>query len=101
MSQEGDADISADRSLMERVIDNFFINAIENTLEGGIIRISISDNTFEIYNSGSHIPEDKLDEIWHPYMKGDIQRSDTKGTGLGLSISCTILELHGFLYCKK
>ncbi len=98
VSQEGDADISADRSLMERVIDNFFLNAIENTLEGGIIRISISENTFEIYNSGSHIPEDKLDEIWHPYKKGDTQRSNTKGTGLGLSICRTILELHGFLY---
>ncbi|KUO67262.1 MAG: kinase, partial [Gracilibacter sp. BRH_c7a] len=84
---EGDAVVKADHSLMARVIDNFFINALDHTPVGGTIRIRIFDNTLEIYNSGSHIPEEKIKEIWQPYQKADVSRSNTKGTGLGLAIS--------------
>jgi len=95
---EGDAVVKADHSLMARVIDNFFINALDHTPVGGTIRIRIFDNTLEIYNSGSHIPEEKIKEIWQPYQKADVSRSNTKGTGLGLAISRAILELYQFSY---
>ena len=95
---EGDAVIKADHSLMARVIDNFFVNALDSTPDGGTIRISIVDNRFEFYNSGSHIPEEKLREIWLPYRKADASRGNTKGTGLGLAIARTILELYHFSY---
>ncbi|MCO1604448.1 sensor histidine kinase [Desulfosporosinus nitroreducens] len=95
---EGDAVIKADHSLMARVIDNFFVNALDSTPDGGTIRISIADNRFEFYNSGSYIPEEKLREIWQPYRKADASRGNTKGTGLGLAISRTILELYHFSY---
>ena len=95
---EGDAVVKADHSLMTRVIDNFFINALDHTPAGGVIRIRIFENTLEIYNSGSHIPEEKIKEIWQPYQKADVSRSNTKGTGLGLAISRTILELFQFSY---
>ncbi|KEF36388.1 histidine kinase [Schinkia azotoformans MEV2011] len=98
---EGDAVVMADRSLIGRVIDNFFINAIDHMPEGGKICIGISDNTLEVYNSGSHIPKEKIEEIWLPFKKGDISRSNTKGTGLGLAISRSILELHKFPYGAK
>jgi len=95
---EGDALVKADRSLIERVIDNFSINAIDHMPKGGKVDIRILDNTLEVYNSGSNIPEEKIDEIWLPFNKGDASRSNTKGTGLGLAISRTILELHKFTY---
>lgn len=97
-SLAGDAVVKADQSLISRAIDNFFINALEHTPEGGTIRISIADNTFEIYNSGSRIPEDKIKEIWEPYQKADGSRGSGGGTGLGLAISRTILELYHFSY---
>ncbi len=100
-SLEGDAVIKADNSLIERVIDNFFVNALDSTPEGGSIRIRIFDTTLEFYNSGSHIPEEKMNEIWLPYRKAEVSRSKTKGTGLGLSISRTILEVHKFSYGVK
>ncbi|HCS10726.1 MAG TPA: hypothetical protein DIV40_04635 [Clostridiales bacterium] len=100
-SLDGEAVIKADKSLIERVIDNFVINAIDNTPEGGRISMRILENTLEVFNSGSHIPEDKINEIWFPYKKGNTERSNTKGTGLGLSISRTILELHKFSYGAK
>jgi len=100
-SVEGDALVKADRSLIERVIDNFIINAIDHTVDEGMINIKILDDTLEVYNRGSHIPEEKIKEIWLPFKKGNLERSNTKGTGLGLSISRTILELHRFSYGAK
>ncbi|NLB88703.1 MAG: HAMP domain-containing histidine kinase, partial [Syntrophomonadaceae bacterium] len=97
-SLEGEAVIEADCRLIDRVIDNFFINAVNNTPDDGIIRIKISSDTLEIYNSGSHIPEEEINAIWNPYKKVDLSRSNSKGTGLGLSIARGILEKHGFSY---
>ncbi|MDF2616104.1 MAG: two-component sensor histidine kinase [Sedimentibacter sp.] len=97
----GEAVINADKSLIERVIDNFFINALDNMNDGGTIHMLIQEDTFEIENSGSHIPEDILDYIWLPYTKGNADRSNTKGSGLGLSIVRSILELHKFTYGVK
>ncbi|HZX21227.1 MAG TPA: HAMP domain-containing sensor histidine kinase, partial [Clostridia bacterium] len=96
VSLDGDAIIRADRSLILMVIDNFFINALDNTPSEGNIRIRILDDTLEVYNSGSHIPENKIDEIWLPFKKGDVARGNSTGTGLGLAISRTILQLHKF-----
>jgi signal transduction histidine kinase len=101
ISLEGNAVIKSDTSLIERVINNFFINAVDNTPEGGTIQINISDNTWKIYNSGSQITENIIDEIWQPYKKGDASRSNKKGTGLGLSIASKILDLYQFSYGVK
>lgn len=97
-SLDGEAIIKADHSLILRVIDNFFVNALDNTPTGGSISIRILDDTLEVYNSGSYIPENKIEDIWLPFKKGDVARSNSKGTGLGLAIACTILELHKFSY---
>lgn len=95
---EGEAVVKADPALMERVIDNLFVNALDHTPAGGRIGIEISADTFKLFNSGSHIPEEKIKEIWLPYKKGDESRGGTKGTGLGLAIARTILELFHFSY---
>ncbi|HHV72590.1 MAG TPA: HAMP domain-containing histidine kinase, partial [Clostridia bacterium] len=97
---EGDAIIKADPVLMEKVIDNFFVNALDNTPNGGRISIRISETILEFYNSGSYIPEEKIKDIWEPYQKVDPSRN-TKGTGLGLAIARTILEMHGFSHGAK
>lgn len=98
VSLGGEAVIQADKSLMLRVLDNFFINALDYTPEGGSISLRILEDRFEIYNSGSQIPEDKINEIWLPFQKANLARSNPKGTGLGLSIARSILELHKFSY---
>jgi signal transduction histidine kinase len=100
-SLDGDSIVKADFSLLERVMDNFYVNALEQTPEGGVIDISITDHTLEFFNSGSHIPDAVLSEIWKPYKKADTSRSNTKGSGLGLSISSKILDLYHFSYGVK
>jgi signal transduction histidine kinase len=97
----GDAVLKGDPALFDRVLNNFFVNALDNTPDGGIIRIQITDNKLEFYNSGSHIPKDKLDEIWQPYKKVDTSRGNSKGTGLGLAIAQSIFELYHYSYGAK
>lgn len=94
----GDGIVTGDRLLLLRVIDNFFINALDHTPDKGNIHIIITDRSFELFNSGSHIDETRLDAIWEPYVKCDGSRGATKGTGLGLSIVRSVLELHHFSY---
>lgn len=97
----GDAVLKGDPALFDRVLNNFFVNALDNTPDRGTIRIQITDNKLEFYNSGSHIPEDKLDEIWQPYKKVDTSRGNSKGTGLGLAIAQSIFELYHYSYGAK
>jgi signal transduction histidine kinase len=98
---EGDQIIKAEPALIKRVLDNFFVNALAHTPNNGMIKISISDDILEFFNSGSHIPEEKIKEIWQPYRKAEGSRSSTKGTGLGLAIAGRILETHQFPYGVK
>jgi signal transduction histidine kinase len=98
---EGDAVVKADFTLLERAIDNFFINALDYTPEGGSIHIKITDNSLEFYNSGSHIPEEIIGEIWQPYKTADPSRSSNRGSGLGLSIAAKILDMYKFSYGAK
>ncbi len=71
INSEGDAVIKTDFMLIEKVLDNFFTNALTYTEEGGEISIKIINNTLEFYNSGSHNPEEELKDIWEPFVKSD------------------------------
>lgn len=95
---EGEAVVKAEFRGIERILDNFFTNALNHTDNGGSICIHIIDNTLEFFNSGSYIAEDEMQEVWKPFKKTDKARSSTKGTGLGLSIAAKLLELYGFTY---
>lgn len=101
VSVEGDGNINADPSLIDRVVDNFMVNAIEHTQEGGDIKLTINPDSFEIYNSQSHIPDNMINVIWLPYKKADSSRSNTGGSGLGLSIAAKILDLYKFTYSAQ
>ena len=92
--------VSADYELIERVIINFIINAI-NHVEGNK-KISINIHSMgekvriEVFNTGKHIQEEELVRIWDIFYKVDKARSrEYGGNGLGLSISRLIGEAHG------
>ena len=64
-----------------------------------MVDIRIADKTLTIENSGVHIAEDELLQVWEPFYRTDKSRSrDTGGSGLGLYIVKSILDLHGFDY---
>lgn len=93
--------IFGDINAFKRVIINLLSNAVKYTNTGGTVEILLikQDNgslDIKIIDNGIGIPEDKLDQVMHPFEQ--IEHSfdiNEEGTGLGLSIVQKLTELHG------
>ena len=90
-----------DSDKLEKIMSNLFTNALKHTHAGGIIRITANsaDGKLDVslYNSGSHISEDKLKYVFKRYY----QLPDTQGlhqygwgTGIGLYYVKRLVGLH-------
>lgn len=92
--------ISADRDMLEKVINNFITNAIDYVEGRNLIELNVEEKNNEIrisvFNTGTNIPIEAIDKIWDIYYKVDKARSRKYGGhGLGLSIVKSIIKLHG------
>ena len=92
-------DISADYELIERVINNYITNAIKFAEEARLIKIAAGARghmvRIEVFNTGEHIPQKDMENIWDVFYKADQARSRRYGGhGLGLSIVKLIADLH-------
>jgi signal transduction histidine kinase len=99
IQMNGDMHIQADRYLLKKVIDNLIKNAIEYSLEGSSVSVLArrTDTAVEctIDNTGAHIPEGALTNLFKEFYRVEQSRNrGTGGSGLGLHIVSTILELH-------
>ena len=95
--------VQGDILKIEQVIQNLITNSIKYTPCGNYINISIIENTdnFEISieNTGTHIPEEELSNIFIKFYKLDKSGDrSTNSFGLGLAIVQKILELHNSAY---
>ena len=84
-----------DRNRLQQVISNFMTNAVKFTDEGSIIfgyNRCAEGLYFYVKDSGSGIPEDKVNHIFERFVK---LNSFVQGTGLGLSICRMIIEKIG------
>ena len=78
-----------------------FGNLIDNALRYGetaelIAKRDDEDVIVTITDDGPGIPEDRLANVFDPFVRGDDSRStDTGGVGLGLAISRDIIAAHG------
>lgn len=102
-----------DSDKFEKIMSNLFTNALKHTPENGTIRISasiksasciIEGQTEEepclevgIFNSGSHIDEDKLQDVFKRYYQ--LAETQTEhhygwGTGIGLYYVKRLVGLH-------
>lgn len=89
-----------DKARLETVVSNLASNALRHCSTGGVIAVSLTEETGSIVltvdNDGEPIPEDDLSRIWEPFHRGDASRSrDTGGTGLGLAIVRAAVQAHG------
>ena len=101
---DDDYRITTDANRLRQVLINFLTNAEKNTEQGEIhLYCSISENpgkvTFSVTDTGTGIPEDKVEMIFERFKKLDEFK---QGTGLGLNI-CRIIadRLHGEVKLDK
>ena len=105
-STEGNCTISADYGRIEEVINNLLANALHHTPEGGKISVAVCEENgsvkCNVFNTGSHIPDDSIDRIWESFYKVDKARTRKYGgSGLGLKIVSSIVNLHRGSYCAE
>jgi signal transduction histidine kinase len=90
--------IKADPDMVKQIVMNLLLNAIESMGQDGELHFSTlvksddpENSIFQIIisDTGPGIPDDILDSLFDPFVKGKDQ-----GIGLGLSISQRIAELH-------
>jgi signal transduction histidine kinase len=94
--------VTADASLIERVMHNFVSNALIHTPENTDVTIKTellanSKVKVSVTDSGEGISEEDQRHLFDKYYRSR-KSSGKQGTGLGLAIVKTILENHGFEY---
>ena len=78
--------------LAETLIINLIKNAIVHNEKGGVLRISLSNNTLSIFNSGSSLSFNESD-IFKRFTRSN---ENKKSLGIGLSIVQRICDLYTF-----
>ncbi len=95
--------VSGDVKLTERVISNYLSNAVRHVDSNNNIEISLHEKEgyieVSVFNSGKHINDDSIDEIWNSFYRADDTGSRKMGGhGLGLAIVKNIQMAHGMDY---
>lgn len=106
--------LAADRALLERVLDNLVLNALQYTDRGGEVTIGVGDDAkrdrvvLTVKDNGAGIPEEDRQRIFELYAQapplsggGGMKKKaggegfPRSGTGIGLTFCKLAAELHG------
>lgn len=93
-SVSGNAEVHADRTAMETIIENLISNAVKYTPNDGTLRIAMDKKHMTFINSVSEKMDTK--ELKRPFVRGDAARSNADGNGLGLAIAERAALANGF-----
>lgn len=93
-----------DRGIMEQVIQNLLLNAINYTPENSVIEIKVKQENnnciIEISDNGAGIPENEIENLYNKFYR--LPKTKSGGSGLGLSIVKGFVEAHrGKVYAKN
>ena len=91
--------VFADDMQIEQVLKSLLENAASHTENGGRVTTTVSFENEKIRitvnNTGSHINEDVMPQIWQSFFRGDkSHKRESTRFGLGLSIVAAIMKLH-------
>jgi signal transduction histidine kinase len=89
--------LQGDRVLLTRLVENLIGNAIKYTNQGSI-RVDarpLGDNmvALRVEDTGIGIPADKLETVFQPFNRANLEHRD--GFGLGLAVVESVVEAHG------
>jgi signal transduction histidine kinase len=93
----GEAPVTGDRVLLERLISNLLDNAERYNIPGGTVSIcTTTDNgasLVRVVNTGPVVPPDQVDRLFLPFTRLD-DRTRHDGFGLGLALVSSIAIVH-------
>lgn len=97
---EDDVRFTADRVLLQRLLQNLVLNAIDASPRGGTVSLSAAVDGNErvvltVVDDGQGIPAEIKDRIFEPYFTTKDTGYEVRGMGLGLAICLKISDLHG------
>ncbi|MBN8765152.1 MAG: HAMP domain-containing protein [Thiobacillus sp.] len=101
-----------DPVLLHSVLENILRNAILHSPDGGLIKLTLTDETDEtgridhvvrILDQGPGVPEDMLESIFDPFVRVDAARGrNSGGVGLGLAIARRAIQAqHGTIRAEN
>ena len=79
---------------LERAITNLLDNAVKFSPNGGLITVTMKDQTLMVSDQGPGIADEDLPHVFDRFYRSDLSRN-TPGTGLGLSIVAHTINAHG------
>ena len=93
----GEAPVTGDGVLLERLVANLLDNAERYNVAGGTISISTSardaTSVLRVVNTGAVVPADMVDRLFLPFTRLD-DRTRRDGFGLGLALVSSIATVH-------
>lgn len=97
-----DSPVITDPTHLAMVIRNLLDNAVRYADEGGLVRIETAevngDAVFRIANSGSTLPQNRVEKVFERFWRGDSARSDAAiHCGIGLSLTRKAVTILGGL----
>jgi len=94
----GEAPVTGDRLLLERLVVNLLDNAVRYNLPGGSVCISTTTQNgaslVRVVNTGPVVPPGQVDRLFLPFTRLD-DRTRHDGFGLGLALVSSIAAVHG------
>lgn len=96
---QDDYEFTGDERLLENAISNVVGNAVMYSPKKEKVFIEFRDNKVKIENTGIHIENKDLEQLFNPFFRVDKSRNkNTGGSGLGLYIVKTIFDYHNISY---
>jgi signal transduction histidine kinase len=94
----GEAPVTGDGVLLERLVNNLLDNAGRYNIAGGTVAISTTTDNgaslVRVVNTGRVVPPDQVGRLFLPFTRLD-DRTRHDGFGLGLTLVSSIAAVHG------
>ena len=93
-----EAYILSDPLKIRQILINIISNGIKYTLEGSVsfkARMGRGLVVFDITDTGVGIPEDKLEEVFKPFVRIETYNQFAEGSGYGMSVVKGLVDLLG------
>ena len=97
-SFEEDCNILSDRLKIKQILSNLISNGVKYTLEGCVTfkaRMGRNLVVFDIIDTGVGIPQDKLEEVFKPFVRIETYNQFAEGSGYGMSVVKGLVDLLG------